>query len=77
MIMIMAIVIKGNYYYAKKFPRILWCFFFLNIFYNVDNFIARRMSDNICHYNICHNNKITFGIKYLPTLHQAMASLIT
>ena len=29
MIMIMAIVIKGNYYYAKQFPRILWCFFLI------------------------------------------------
>ena len=76
MIMIMAIVIKGNYYYAKQFPRILWCFFF-NIFYNVDNFIPRRMSDNVCHYNICHDNKITFCIKYLPMSHQVMTSLIT
>ena len=70
MLMIMTIVMKANYE-AKKFPRILWCFL-KTTFYNVDNFIPNRMSDNIC-----HNNKITIAIKYLPMSHRVMTSSVT
>ena len=65
-IMMMTIVMKVNYYYAEKFPRILWCFFLEKTSYT--NFIPRKMSNNICH---------NYKIKYLPMSHREMTSSIT
>ena len=53
------IIIKVNYDYHKKSPKILGGNFFKKL-YNFDNFVRRRPSGH---------NKITFAIKYLPTSH--------
>ena len=72
MIMIMTIVIKVNCYYAKKIPRILWCFLKIILFVTLTILYLEE-----CQVTFAIKCALKFAIKYLPMSHRVMTSSIT